>query len=376
MAVLLAGCGGTAPASTAAPTTAPTVAPTVAPTPTPSPTPAPAELATAAFAGRDLRARVLLEGTADFGGNALTSSGTMDVIGDAEHESYTTKVGDQVIEARDVISIGSDEWKRVDEGPWHDSDGTDDSALVDDLAKLTALEVVGPETVEGESLIHVRPGPGVTLEQADWGPRDPSVTDYTIDLDLWIRPDGTLVRLIQDEAWTMPSGATTISVTATATETFTPLPASVTIEAPADAWVAHTSSAQGYTISQPAGYEVDSGDGGDAYVSGEEILLTVVTSQLQTELSLDDTILALAESYKQQADAELLMALDTRIDGKAAKIAVFRLKDSDGTELGLADAVVVIGTTVWEVYRVGLLDTVDADVDYLGQSLTTFDFDD
>jgi hypothetical protein len=369
-ALFLGGCAGGAPATPTVPS-APVVTPR--PAPTPSPTPDPVALAVAQFAAKDMRAHVVLDGTADYGGTTVTSSGTMDMIAEREHETYETKVGGEVVETKEVISIGQDEWERINAGPWHDSDGTNDTPLVADLAGLISLTVVGMETVAGEQLIHVRPGPGVNVDQKGWGPSDPSVTDYTIALDLWIRPDGSLAKLTQDEQWKVPSGTTTTVVKTTADETFSPLAASATIAEPDDAWVANVSKAMGYTVSQPAGYQVKSGDGGDSFVVGDQVLLSVAASSIDAGMTLEEALIALTESYEKQAKAELLMAYDARVDGHAAKVAVFKAKDSAGNDLRLVDAVTVVGDRLWEIYRVGTPDTVTDDVDHVNKSLTTFE---
>jgi hypothetical protein len=69
-------------------------------------------LAIEQFAAKDLRAHVELDGTATVGTVSWASSGTMDVIGDSEHEDYETKVNGQPFEAKEVISVGTDEWER------------------------------------------------------------------------------------------------------------------------------------------------------------------------------------------------------------------------------------------------------------------------
>jgi hypothetical protein len=368
-AVLLAGCGGTA-----TPTAVPTPVPTAAPAPTPSPTPDPAALAVAAFAARDMRAHADLVGTVEAGGTTLDAAGTMDLIGDSEHETYETKVGTEVLEAKEVISVGGDEWERLGDGPWHPSDGTD-TAMVTDLADLTELVVVGEETLDGEAVIHVRPGPGVTLDPRGWGPGDPAATGWTSEaLDLWIKPDGTLVKLDMTEAWQQPSGDGTIPVAQHTVATFSPLAASVTIEAPADAWVAHTSSEQGYTISQPAGYEVVTDQGTDRFMYGDEVAVAVVSGEAGSASgSIDEVVQALAAGYAEQMGAELLLTAQPPAGHTDARIAVFKVMDEQGTDLRLVDAIMVEDGRLWEVYRIGTPDTAADDVLYVGNSLTTLE---
>jgi hypothetical protein len=64
--------------------------------------------------------------------------------------------------------------------------------MVDDLAELTALTVVGEETIDGGG-DHVKPGPGVTLDQRDGAERPGRGLELA--LDLWITADGDLVKI-------------------------------------------------------------------------------------------------------------------------------------------------------------------------------------
>ena len=369
-ATLVAGCGGGA-APTAPPT--PTIAPTATPAPTPSPTPDPVALAVKNFAAKNLRMHVDAVGTADFGGTTVTQTGTLDVIGDSQLETYEMKLGTEVVQASDVITVGAKAWERVGTGPWHDSAVTN-GPTVDALANLTSLTVVGQETLDGTAVIHVRPGPGVTLDPKRWGPSDTTITGFTISLDLWIKPDGTLAKLERAEEWTQPAGRTTIKVKATVTETCSPLPAATTVTAPADAWVAYTSTAQGYTISQPSGFKVETGDANDSFTYGGTIALSVGSSKLDAAMTLEELQAALTSTYAKQVSASLLSSSDTTIGGQPARIAIYKAKSGSGADIRLVDGLLVANGRAWEIYLVGAPETVDKDVAYLKDSLTTFEF--
>lgn len=369
-ATLVAGCGG-GPAPTTPAT--PTIAPTATPAPTPSPTPDPVALAVKLFAAKDMRLHVDATGTADFAGTKLIQAGTMDVIGDSQLETYEMKVGGQVVQARDVTTIGAKVWERVDAGPWHDG-AVSNGPAVDALADLTALTVVGQESLDGAAVIHVRPGPGVTLDTRRWGPSDASITGFTISLDLWIKPDGTLAKMERAEQWTQPSGSTTVTVKATITETCSPLAAATTVTAPADAWVAFTSRTQGYTISQPTGYQVQAGDTNDSFAYGDTVALSVGSSKLDAAMTLDELLQALTSTYSKQASATLLTSSDTSVDSQAAKVAIWKAKSGSGADVRLIDGLLVANGRAWEIYLVGSPATMDKDIAYLKDSLTTFEF--
>lgn len=367
-AALVTGCG-----SGGTVTPPPTPPPTAVPTPTPSPTPDPVALAIAGFAAKDLRCQYTNEGTATIGSVAVAQSGQGHVDGDNEDGTTESKVGGVVIEARETKAIGPKEWERVAGGPWHDKTPTN-GPLVDALAGITSLTVVGQETLDGTPVTHVRPAPGVTLDPKRWGPTDDGITGLTITVDLWIHADGTLAKMVREAKWTQASGSTAVKVQATGTTVCRPLPAGfMGITAPSDPWVAYTSTAQGYTISQPAGFTMMAGDGGDAFVYGEDVAISVASDTTDVT-ALDAYLAALVKSYASQVKAKLLTTEDVTIDGHPAKLAVFQAADSSGADIRLVDAVAVREGKAWEIYVVGLPDTLQDDIRHLRDSLSTFEF--
>jgi len=362
--VIVAGCSGTqGPAASAS---APAVTSTPTAEPTPTPTPDPLEAALGSFAKRDLKARIKVAGTIEFGDFTVSSEGTIDIDGADEHESYVTDYFSAFKQTSEIISIGHDEWKRVDEGPWFDSDATDDTPIVDDLAELTALDRVGDETLDRKPAIHVVPASSVTLAQKSWGPSEERVSDWTIEMDLWLSPDGSLLRIETHETGVTEGKA----FTQDSTYDFGTLPASARFSAPEDSWSVYTSEKHGLKIAQPAGASLIADGDNDSFSFADGAGLSLTSYEKDASLKLKDYADALI-AKGGEGGLELLDTVNTKA-GTTPCILVSFSRPADAA--ALVDAI-CLGSQVYEFWILVPASDVQGARGYIQSSLTTVSFD-
>ena len=315
MAAAMAGCsraGGAPAAST--PISSPTVA--VSPTPSPVAWDGVVERTLARLA--DLSGRASTTHMWTRGEETFSETGSLEFDGDTEIERYSRADNDRTTE---YISIGEDEWKRVDGGPWIPSDGTDDTPLADKLASIERLEVEREVAGDDGPLWLLGLPSGAELDSRIWRLVDEDHGLERADLELLVTADGTPVQLTLVRTWIESGDDGPISVKATGTLRFDEVGSHITAKPPEDAWV-RARSPRGYSLALPAEVALASSGGGDIFTGGTipELRISVAdAADGQTVEAFAEDVIA---RYASAGEVHLVTQVRT-IGGREAFLLVF-----------------------------------------------------
>ena len=251
LVLALAACaGGTA--SPAQPSDTPTVAPT--------PTASPPDVA-AAFAERineELTFVSDLSGTVTVGDIEGTVSGRVDVVGSDVHSLTVIEIPGAPIQENEFLRVDGVTYGRSENGNWVELD-TDGSPATRDpitaaLADAAALEVVGTEEHDGETLHRIESTSGADISPADLGITSSDITEFEAEVAFLAEDDGTLAGIIFVAAWLQ--GTQGEPIPAEMELTFLAADRVATIEAPEEVWMRYESAEFGYRMDHPADWDV------------------------------------------------------------------------------------------------------------------------
>lgn len=231
--IAVAACSGS-PATTSS--TAPPSTPTAIVSPSPTPLTDPAVAFEHLLDDPDLTARVTIldvtESTDPAGAYRMTSDGTLEFAGIDERERYEIWVDGKKVETADFISIGSEEWKRTDGGPWTASDAADDEPFLMKLHRIEEFQSLGKERMGSRDLHHLRLAEGLTPDLRDWGPSDARFSNVAVDLDFWVDDDGIPVLMEMRSTFTYTEGGQAVEFERQSVRMFEAVGGNLEIERP------------------------------------------------------------------------------------------------------------------------------------------------
>lgn len=299
--------------------------------------------------------------------------GTLDFAGSDEREFYELSTDGKPAGTEEFISIGSEEWKRSDDGPWVASDATDDVALLTKFDRIGGFESLGIEQKDGRPLHHLRV-PGPMLDVRDWGPDDAKFSDVHVDMDFWVETNGTPVTMEMVSTFTLTEGSKTLELERLSGSSFDAVGGRLTIEPPDTVWPTHRSDALGYTIGYPDGVDVASSDGVDQFTSNGSLFLNISSVDAAPGLSLDAWQKNLVADLTADDAAEFRDAAPARVGGRDAQLLAFTLDDAEGKEVLLLDMIVINDGRAFEIAAPAYPDMEAETRAGLAAVLTTFEF--
>ncbi len=306
----------------------------------------------------------------------LSSQGTLELAGSDERERYEARVEGELVETTEYISVGSEEWKRTDGGPWIASDPTDDQPFLTKLNRIEGFRSLGREKMGGRDLHHLRLAKGLTPDLRDWGPTDAGYSNIEVDLDFWVDDDGTPVVMEMRATFTFAEGGEKLEFERHSTKSFEAVGGQLTIEAPDEVWQTFRSDALGYTIGYPAGVVVASADGVDNFTFNDSVFLSISAQDAPAGLSLDAWREDLVASLVADRGAEFQDAKPARIGGREAQLLALQVKDAGGSERLVLEVIVINNGRAFEITAVSDMETEAETRAGLATVLTTFEFAD
>jgi hypothetical protein len=296
--------------------------------------------------------------------------GTIEFAGSDEREFYEHSVNGEAVGTEEFISIGSQEWKRTDGGPWVASDATDDAALLTKFDRIGGFENLGIEPKDGRPLHHLRvAGPMLNLQ--DWGPDDAAFSNVEVDMDFWVEADGTPVTMEMASTFTLTEGGPALELERLSGSSFDAVGGQLAIEPPHDVWPTHRSDALGYTIGYPTGVDVASSDGLDQFATNGGIFLNISSVDAPAGLTLLAWQEDLVAELTADGNAKFRDAEPRRVGGRDAQLLTFTF---NANERILLDLIVINDGRAFEIAAISEPDMEAEDLAGLATVLTTFEF--
>lgn len=290
---------GASPSSTEAAATA---------SPDPTPTEAPIDVAEefAAKAERLDTFAAELSGTLRVGGVEGEVSGDLELVGSDVHSLTVVTFPGLPEQETETISMGGTKYERSENGYWLQLPAGGSGAAGSDpvtaaLANTDALEVVGTEKHDGETLHRIESSGLADISPEALGITDPTIADFEAEVAFLAEDDGTPAGIIVTAAWVQ--GPADAPVEAEFDLLFLFVDDVATVEAPDDPWTRYQSAELGYTMDHPVDWNVTHTPA-TADVQVSDFYLGPVDGEVQV-YSYTDTFSATANEWFR-GSAELL----------------------------------------------------------------------
>ena len=374
-ALLLVACGGPSPSISASPTAGGTPLPVGTPGASPI-SGDPAAVLLERLADPDLTGRTELFSSIEANEFQILLVGTLDFVGTDEQEAYRRTIEaagiDQLIEA---IQVGDEEWSRTEPGPWLPSDPDDDDSLLHSLASIEELTFLGSELSGVQQVLHFEVPDDAPVDPADWGLEGPEIRNAALEVAIDASPDGTPLKLVVDFTFTQSFAEADVPFSGHNEVTFVEVGGEVTVEAPDEVWLAHTSEEVGLTIGHPPGTTVATTDGVAQVILDDTILYSAGSQPAAAGLTLEALRDDIVAAYADELGAELIDVRATTIADVQAAIIAFRASDAAaGASDLLLDAITIVDGRTYEIFAFGSSTTEADDRAALDAILTTVSF--
>lgn len=343
------------PVTTPSPLSSPTpdaAASPIAAVPTPTPSLSPADLGAAfvaAIADPAFRSSAAIDGTVTSGSTAGRISGNVTFDGRDSSSTMTLKLG---VDSRayESIRLGSDAWHRREPGPWLADEATSDrSRLTDLFASITAVNDLGVEVLNGQSLHHLRPANSRVTSAAALGFDDASIEDASFGVDFFVSGTGVPVTVSVSGGWTQPLDGTDVPVEIEMAYRLSAVGIGSTIRAPDDVWVMQVSKRFAYSMAHPPGWTVETSKTEDAYAIDGQPYVYVAPQTIAKGLALDDFVAALEAFYLDDFGKPISVDRGS-LGGRPSVRLIYAFTNDQGQDVTFVDEVTVRGRTGWEVF--------------------------
>lgn len=344
----LAACGG-APSPEAA----------VTASPDPTPTEAPVDIAEEFAAKAEGLTTFVAElsGTLRVGDLEGDVSGEIEVAGSDVHSLTVVSFPGLPEQESETISADGIKYERSENGYWLQLPAGGGAAGADPvtaaLANTDALEVVGTEAHDGETLHRIESSGLADIPPEALGVTDPTITDFEAEVAFLAEDDGTAAGIIVTAAWVQ--GTEEAPVEAEFDLLYLVIDRVATVEAPDDLWTRYESAELGYRMDHPADWDVTrmpaEGD-----VPAWDLYLGPVDGEVQVYRYTDlggltanqwfrDSAAVLAERFGSEPELASIMSLDNGLE-----VQVFVGEYTDGEAIIFyQEAVVFGGETAWDL---------------------------
>jgi len=247
---------GPSASSTPTPTRSPAAA-TATPTASPTPRVDAARTFLAILSSRTFAATAKITGELTVGSATFPVSGTYDVRGADNRQSFTIAVPG-ASQATQSMTVGGVAYVMHD-GLWFvkpaaPAGSTSNADLASSLRSLLDLVDTGTVTRGGRTLHHLEPRGDASIPLSAIGASDPT-GDGVVALDFYAEEDGTPVVMTIAATWTQPSGKTTQRASMTVDYTFSNVGGQIVIAAPQQVWATFKSKRFGYSTAYPVDWE-------------------------------------------------------------------------------------------------------------------------
>lgn len=329
--------------------------------PEPSPTEAPVDIAeefAAKAEGLDTFAAEL-SGTLRVAGLEGEVSGDLEVVGSDVHSLTVVTFPGLPEQETETISVGGTRYQRSENGYWLQLPAGGSGAAGSDpvtaaLANTDALEVVGAEEHDGETLHRIESSGLADIPPEALGITDPTVSDFEAEVAFLAEADGTPAGIIVTAAWVQ--GPADAPVEAEFDLLFLFVGDGVaTVEAPDDPWAQYQSAELGYQMDHPADWDVTHMPAEGELVPWD-FYLGPVDGEVQVYRYADlagvtanqwfrDSAALLAERFGSEPELATVMSLDNGLE-----VQVFVGEYTEGEVLIHYQQAVVVGQNVaWDL---------------------------
>jgi len=308
-----------------------------APSPTPEPTPVDAsQAAITRLADPTLTANVTFEATTTLGSATTTSSGTIEIDGRSSH-MVRTDTSAKAKTTTESVTGNSTRYARQ-KGVWTRVGDSTDTELIAVLRAVTALEDVGVENRDGQSLHHLQ-ATGLPTPPAELAIASEGVTNLETSLDGWVREDGTPVTFTFASTWTQDDGGTPVEASKTATFTFADVGSDITVAVPARTWTFTISKVYGYRMAYPSDWELEKGSAKftDTYFGVDEVVYA--SRGRRNGVSLSTINREILDQLREMTEFKSLKITTNRkatLDGVAGRRIEYQGTDSGDAVYGQA----------------------------------------
>lgn len=304
----------------------------------------------------------VISGTASFNGVAGKAQGTYQGSGDEAAQSLTLIFGG-VSQTSEVVTKTDAAWEKNGVGPWLArtvGEGGPGLTMIGWLQTLNSVANLGPASVAGQDLIHLRPAAEQPMPPEAIGFETNELTDPVISVDLYAAADGSPAALGIRASWTMNVNGAPTPVELSLDYALEDVGSPVTITAPADVWSLNTNDGFGYQMAMPTGWSVVSAGNGDAYAGDGVNKVFVGRNPNAAGLTLDEFRSGITASYQRQFGAPKSVTKST-LGGVPANLLRYEFAGQGGTLQVLLDRIAMHGPAGWEVSLVTASSALEAD---------------